>query len=139
MRINETEVSKTSGFYVTTFEAFAQTLEDSNITEVIEMGGVVIHCGTHGDETIWLADNPAGSYAIWVEEKGYAPSEFSAVSFATFAQIREDTEVIESYELGGGVAIRYGTRNGQSIWLMDNPMGKLYGVWNQSKNERSVN
>ncbi|WP_041359460.1 hypothetical protein [Methylotenera versatilis] len=56
-------------------------------------------------------------------------SGFYTVNFETFTQTLEESTIEESYEMGGGVAIYYGTRNGSPVWLMDNPLGKLYGVW----------
>jgi hypothetical protein len=56
-------------------------------------------------------------------------SGFYAVNFEDFAQTLEESKIEASYEMGGGVAIHYGTRNGSPVWLMDNPLGKLYGVW----------
>lgn len=56
-------------------------------------------------------------------------SGFYAVNFETFAQTLEESKIEASYEMGGGVAIHHGTRNGSPVWLMDNPLGDLYGVW----------
>jgi len=56
-------------------------------------------------------------------------SGFFAVNFEAFAQTLDESVIEESFEMGGGVAIHHGTRNGSPVWLMDNPLGKLYGVW----------
>ena len=66
-------------------------------------------------------------------------SGFYAVNFEDFAQALEESKIEESYEMGGGVAIHHGTRNGSSIWLMDNPCGGLcgYGIWVE-ENGRNV-
>lgn len=64
-----------------------------------------------------------------------APSGFFPTSFEVFAQTLDESNVTYSCDMGGGVTIHHGTRDGAAIWLMDNPMGKLYGVWVE-ENER---
>lgn len=66
-------------------------------------------------------------------------SGFYAVNFEVFAQTLEESEIIESIEMGGGVAIHHGTRNGNPVWLMDNACGKLYGIWVEEKNGHPTN
>lgn len=68
MEINMLEVNQNSGFYIVGFETFAQTLEESEIVESWDMGAVTIHYGTKDNAPIWLMDNPAGSYGVWLEE-----------------------------------------------------------------------
>lgn len=72
MQVNTTDANAASGFYATSFEVFAQTLEESIITRSVEMGGgVVIHHGTRDGDSVWLMDNPYGKfYGIWLEENG---------------------------------------------------------------------
>lgn len=57
------------------------------------------------------------------------PETLHAVNFDTFCQTMEESDVTFSIDMGGGVVIHLGTRYGAPIWLMDNPLGKLYGVW----------
>lgn len=57
-----------------------------------------------------------------------SPVGFHAVKFEVFCQTLEESAVTYSIDMGG-VAIHYGTRYGSPIWLMDNPMGSLYGIW----------
>lgn len=56
------------------------------------------------------------------------PSGFYPVNFETFAQTLEESEVNYSIDMGC-VTIHHGTRNGSQVWLMDNPLGSLYGIW----------
>jgi len=58
-----------------------------------------------------------------------SPFGFHAVIFSVFCQTLEESEITFSIGMGGGVAINYGTRYGNPIWLMDNPGGELYGIW----------
>jgi hypothetical protein len=57
-----------------------------------------------------------------------APSGFYAVKFDTYAETVAESSITYSIEMGA-VTIHHGTRNGQPIWLMDNPGGSLYGIW----------
>lgn len=57
------------------------------------------------------------------------PETFHAVSFEVFCQTMEESETTFSIDMGGGVVIHFGTRYHAPIWLMDNPLGRLYGVW----------
>lgn len=66
-------------------------------------------------------------------------SGFYATGFEIFAQTLSESEITTSFEMGGGIAIHHGTRNGDPIWLMDNPMGKLYGIWVEEKDGHFAN
>ena len=73
MRVNlsSNNVNSLDGFYVATFDVFAQTLEESTIEHSIDMGsGVVIHHGKRHGLSVWLLDNPLGRlYGIWIEDE----------------------------------------------------------------------
>ena len=56
------------------------------------------------------------------------PSGFYPVKFEAFAETLAESRITYSIDMGA-VTIHHGTRQGQPIWLMDNPMGKLYGIW----------
>lgn len=56
-------------------------------------------------------------------------SGFYSVEFETFAQTLTESKITDTYEMGGGVTIHHGTRDGAPIWLMENPCGKLNGIW----------
>lgn len=73
MHIDMTDLNTPAGFYAVTFETFAETLEESEVTFSIDMGGVTIHGGTRFGESIWLLDNPTGLYGIWVEANDARP------------------------------------------------------------------
>lgn len=55
-------------------------------------------------------------------------SGFYIVNFDTFTDVVAESVIEDRFELGG-VAIYHGHRFGSSIWLLDNPLGKLYGIW----------
>lgn len=57
------------------------------------------------------------------------PETFHASNFEAFCQTMGESNISFSIDMGGGVVIHYGTRYGAPIWLMDNPLGELYGVW----------
>lgn len=74
MNINTTNASTPSGFYAADFETFATTLDESEITFTIDMGGVTLHHGTRNNSPVWLMDNPLGRlYGIWVEVDAISP------------------------------------------------------------------
>lgn len=54
---------------------------------------------------------------------------FYATNFEAFSQTMGESNISFSIDMGGGVVIHHGTRYGAPIWLMDNPLGELYGVW----------
>lgn len=54
---------------------------------------------------------------------------FHAANFEVFCQTMDESNITFSIDMGGGVVIHHGTRYGAPIWLMDNPLGELYGVW----------
>lgn len=56
-------------------------------------------------------------------------SGFYATNFEVFAQTLEESKISRSVDMGGGVVIHHGIRNGASVWLLDNPCGSLYGIW----------
>ena len=57
-----------------------------------------------------------------------SPVGFHAVKFEIFCQTLGESTITYSIDMGG-VTIHHGTRYGDSIWLMDNPLGSLYGIW----------
>lgn len=57
------------------------------------------------------------------------PETFYAANFEVFCQTMDESNITFSIDMGGGVVIHHGTRYGVPIWLMDNPLGELYGVW----------
>jgi hypothetical protein len=57
-----------------------------------------------------------------------SPSGFYAVPFDTYTETLAESSISYSIDMGA-VTIHHGTRQGQPIWLMDNPGGKLYGIW----------
>lgn len=61
-------------------------------------------------------------------------SGFYAVAFEVFSQALEESIIQHSIDMGAGVVIHYGDRYGMPIWLLDNPFGKLYGVWIEDDN-----
>lgn len=68
MQINTTDASSVSGFYITDFSTFAQTLDETEVVNKWDLGAVAIICGIRDGAVVWLLDNPDGKYAIWVEE-----------------------------------------------------------------------
>lgn len=56
-------------------------------------------------------------------------SGFYAVDFEVFAQTLAESQITVSHEMGGGVVIHHGTRDSAPIWLLDNALGELHGVW----------
>jgi hypothetical protein len=57
-----------------------------------------------------------------------SPSGFYPVKFETFAETLDESKISYSIDMGA-VTLHYGTRHGLPIWLMDNPLGTLYGIW----------
>lgn len=55
-------------------------------------------------------------------------SGFYVVNFDTFTDVVTESEIEGRFDLGG-VSIYHGRRFGSSIWLLDNPIGQLYGIW----------
>lgn len=58
-------------------------------------------------------------------------SGFYIVNFETFAQTLSETEVTDRWDLGVIAVIR-GVRNGDTTWLVDNPIGAgsdRYPIW----------
>ena len=55
-------------------------------------------------------------------------SGFYAVDLDVYLQTLEECTILQSFEMGGGVAIHYGKRGSSPAWLMDNPNG-LRGIW----------
>jgi hypothetical protein len=68
MQINTTDASAPSGFYAVNFDVFCATLAESKVSYSVDLGGVTLHYGTRDSAPIWLMDNPAGLYGVWVEE-----------------------------------------------------------------------
>ncbi len=68
MKIDTHHASASSGFYAVEHATFTQTLNESEITFVQDMGGVTIHYGVREGAPIWLMENSAGLNGIWVEE-----------------------------------------------------------------------
>lgn len=57
-----------------------------------------------------------------------AVSGFYAVPLETFAQSLSESHIEHSIDMGGGVTVHHGTRNGHPVWLIENALGVLYGV-----------
>lgn len=57
-------------FHAVNFDTFCQTMEESDMTFSIDMGGgVVIHHGTRYGAPICLMDNPLGDlYGVWYDD-----------------------------------------------------------------------
>ncbi|MBT8567655.1 hypothetical protein G6698_06530 [Polynucleobacter paneuropaeus] len=64
-----------------------------------------------------------------IDDAVHDVSGFYAVNFEVFSQTLEESTIECSFDMGGGVEIKHGRRYGLPIWLMDNPAGKLYGIW----------
>lgn len=68
MHIDKTDANEVSGFYIVDFNAFAQTLGETHVAERMDLGTFAVIRGTRNGAPIWMIDNPAGRYPIWVEE-----------------------------------------------------------------------
>ncbi len=69
MQINTEDTSNNSGFYIVGTPVFLETLKDSKITAVFDLGGdIKIHYGSRNFEPVWILENPNGKNAIWIEE-----------------------------------------------------------------------
>jgi hypothetical protein len=68
---NDLDLNDQAGFYVVNFEVFCQTMQETLLTDSIDLGGITIHRGKRQGHTIWMVDNPSGlheyHYPIWVE------------------------------------------------------------------------
>lgn len=69
MLINTQDTSNISGFYLVDTAVYLETLNESKIIEVFELGGgIKIHYGSRNFEPVWVLENPNGKNAIWIEE-----------------------------------------------------------------------
>ena len=60
-----------------------------------------------------------------------AVSGFYMVSIEVFSSTLAESTITDSFEMGGGIVIHHGTREGLPIFLMDNPHGHEagYAIW----------
>ncbi len=59
------------------------------------------------------------------------PSGFYMVGIEVFSATLAESNITHSFDMGGGVVIHHGTREGLPICLMDNPHGHEsgYAIW----------
>lgn len=57
-----------------------------------------------------------------------APDCFYAITLDVVKQTKEESEILHTVEMGGGVTIHYGIRFDRPVWLMENPDG-LSAAW----------
>ncbi|HCY61429.1 MAG TPA: hypothetical protein DHV59_01015 [Oxalobacteraceae bacterium] len=58
----------------------------------------------------------------------FAPDCFYAITPEIVKQTIEESEILHTVEMGGGVTIHCGIRFGRPVWLMENPNG-LSAAW----------
>lgn len=68
MQIDLFDVTGPSGLFIVGLPIYEQTLGETEILKRWDLGAVAIIYGIRGGFPIWLMDNPAGKYAIWVED-----------------------------------------------------------------------
>ncbi len=57
-----------------------------------------------------------------------ASSGYYAVTHEVFIQTLNESAISFTQDMGNGVVIHHGTREGAPIWLMENPAG-LNAIW----------
>lgn len=69
MQVNTEDTSNNSGFYLVSDAVFSETLKESKILEIFDLGdGIRIHYGSRNCEPVWILENHHGKNAIWIEE-----------------------------------------------------------------------
>ncbi len=63
-----------------------------------------------------------------IDTSGTSPSGFYIVTREVFDQTRAESDILEQFDLGG-IAILFGARYGQPVWLLDNPLGHSQAIW----------
>lgn len=70
MKVDTTNASAVSGFYVVDLATFDQTRAESNILQTFDLTSGLLHFGTRYGQPVWLLENllEPSACCVWVEE-----------------------------------------------------------------------